>query len=63
MIYRLWNLFTKKEGDYITIDYTDPEGKLYSEPFCFATFDEALYYGKLCIDRFIGSQSLVPKNT
>lgn len=58
MIYRQWNLFTKKEGNYIAVDYIDPTGKSYSEPFCFATIDEALYYGKLCIDRFIRAQTL-----
>ena len=53
MIYRQWNLLAKKEGNYIAVDYTDPNGKAYSEPFCFSTLDEALSYGKLSIDRLI----------
>jgi hypothetical protein len=63
MIYRQWNLFTRQEGNYIVVDFTDPDGKLYSEPFCFYTLDEALYYGKLCIDRFIRAKMLQPKET
>ncbi len=61
MNYKQWNLLLKKEGNYVAVDYTDPEGKLYREPFCFSTLDEALNYGKLRIDQFIQSKELHPK--
>lgn len=58
MNYREWNLLTKQEVNGITIDYTDPEGQSYSSPFCFHTLEEALNYGKICIDQSIHSRSL-----
>lgn len=56
MTYKEWNLLTKKELNGITVDYTDPEGEFYSTPFCFHTLEEALNYGKLCIDQSIQSR-------
>lgn len=56
MNYKQWNLLPKKEGNYVVVDYTDPDGQLYSEPFCFSTLDEALNYAKLRIDQFIQSR-------
>lgn len=53
MTYKRWNLFTRKEGNGIVVDYSDPEGNYYSEPFCFPTLEEALSYGRICIDRRI----------
>jgi hypothetical protein len=61
MTYKEWNLLTKQELNGIAIDYTDPEGKSYSAPFCFYTLEEALNYGKLCIDKSIRSRGLVNK--
>jgi hypothetical protein len=61
MTYKEWVLLTKKEMSGIAVDYTDPEGKSYSEPFCFPTLEEALNYGKLCIDRLIRSKAIVNK--
>jgi hypothetical protein len=56
MNYKQWNLLTKKEVSGIAVDYVDPDGKCYSAPFCFSTLDEALNYGKLCIDQSIRSR-------
>jgi len=58
MTYKQWNLLTKQELNGIAIDYTDPQGQAYSAPFCFHTLEEALNYGKLCIDQSIRSRSL-----
>ncbi len=63
MIYKQWNLLAKKEGNCIAVDYTDPQGKLYSEPFCFYTLDDALNYGKVCVDRLIRSKTLHPNES
>jgi hypothetical protein len=51
--YKNWTLFAKTEANGIVIDYTDPEGNFYSEPFCFQTMDKAINYGHICIDRLI----------
>lgn len=53
MTYKQWNLITKKEGNGIAVDYTDPQGNIYNEPFCFHTLDEALSYGRMCIEQTI----------
>lgn len=58
MNYKEWNLLTIKEINGIAVEYTDPEGQSYSAPFCFHTLEEALNYGKLCIDQSINSRSL-----
>ncbi len=58
MNYKEWNLLAKKELNGITVDYTDPQGKCYSAPFCFHRLEEALNYGKLCIDQSIHLRSL-----
>jgi hypothetical protein len=61
MAYKEWILLTKEELSGIAIDCIDPEGKTYSEPFCFYSLDEALSYGKMCIDKYIRSKSLLHK--
>jgi len=61
MTYKDWILLTKQELNGIAVDYTDPEGKSYSAPFCFYTLEEALNYGKLCIDQSIRSRELTHK--
>lgn len=61
MTYKDWILLTKEELNGISVDYTDPEGKSYSAPFCFYTLEEALNYGKLCIDQSIRSRELTHK--
>ncbi len=61
MTYNEWNLLPKQERNGITVDYTDPEGELYSAPFCFHTLEEARNCGKLCIDKSIQSR-LLPNN-
>lgn len=58
MNYKEWNLLTIQELNGIAVDYTDPEGQSYTVPFCFHTLEEALNYGKLCIDQSIQSRSL-----
>lgn len=55
--YKQWILLAKKEWNGIAIDYTDPEGNHYSEPFCFQSLDEAISYGRSCIDRLIRLKS------
>lgn len=57
MTYKQWILSIKKEWNGIAVDYFDPEGNHYIEPFCFATLDEAMGYGRICIDRLIQSKS------
>jgi len=57
MNYKQWNLVTKQELNGIAVEYTDPQGNQYSEPFCFHTLTEALNYGRICIDRLIASKS------
>jgi hypothetical protein len=60
MTYKQWTILTKKEGNGIAVDYTDPEGNHYSEPFCFQNLTEALSYAQSCIDRrLIASKSKV----
>jgi hypothetical protein len=59
MTYKEWILLTKQEENGIAIDYKDPEGHSYSVPFCFHNIEEALNYGKLCIDQLIRSKTLV----
>ena len=59
LTYQRWTLVIKKEWNGIAIDYEDPEGNEYHEPFCFSTIDEALIYGKMCIDRLIQSKPTV----
>jgi hypothetical protein len=61
MTYKDWILLTKQELNGIAVDYTDPEGQSYSAPFCFYTLEEALNYGKLCIDQSIRSRELTNK--
>lgn len=61
MNYKQWSLVTKQELNGIAVDYTDPEGKVYTEPFCFYTLEEALSYGKMCIDKSIRLKQ-VPTN-
>ena len=61
MTYKDWILLTKEELNGIAVDYTDPEGQSYSAPFCFYTLEEALNYGKLCIDQSIRSRELTNK--
>jgi hypothetical protein len=56
--YKEWNLVTKEEWNRIAVDYIDPEGEVHSEPFCFYTLEEALSYGKMCIDQSIRSKEL-----
>jgi hypothetical protein len=58
MTYKEWNLLTSEELNGIAVDYIDPEGKSYSEPFCFYTLEEALSYGKMRIDQSIRLRSL-----
>ncbi len=62
MNYKQWSLVTKKELNGIAVDYTDPDGKVYSEPFCFYTLEEALNYGKMCIDQTIRTKQTMTKN-
>lgn len=57
MTYREWTLSIKKEWNGIVVEYFDPEGNRYSEPFCFPTFEEAKRYAQICIDRIIQSKS------
>lgn len=57
MNYKQWIIVTKKEWNGIVVEYTDPQGNQYSEPFCFHTLSEALNYGRICIDRLIASKS------
>lgn len=57
MTYKEWILSIKKEWNGIVVDYSDPEGNQYSEPFCFPTIDEAVKYAQICIDRLIQSNS------
>ncbi len=59
MSYKEWNLVTSKELNGIAVDYIDPEGHSYSAPFCFYTLEEALNYGKLCVDQSIRSKTSV----
>lgn len=63
MTYKEWHLITIKEPKGIAVDYTDPQGQSYSTPFCFNTLEEALDYGKLCIDQSIRSKSLHSKES
>lgn len=51
MIYKNWTIVTSKEQHGIVVDYIDPKGSKYSEPFCFPTYEEAIAYGKLCVDQ------------
>lgn len=60
-VYKEWNLVTSEELNGIAVDYVDPEGKTYSAPFCFYSLEEALDYGKICIDQSIRSRQLVSK--
>ena len=53
MTYKDWILVAKKEWNGIAVDYFDQEGNQYNEPFCFPTIDQAISYGKSCIDRLI----------
>jgi hypothetical protein len=62
MNYKQWRLVTKEELQGVAVDYIDPDGKSYSEPFCFYTLEEALNYGKLCIDKSIRSKELIHKH-
>ena len=57
MIYKQWVLNIKQEWNGITVDYFDPEGNCYSEPFCFPTPNEAVSYGRLRVDQLIRSKS------
>jgi hypothetical protein len=57
MIYKQWVLNIKQEWNGITVDYFDPEGNCYSEPFCFPTPNEAVSYGRLRVDQLIRSNS------
>jgi hypothetical protein len=57
MNYKNWSLLPKKELNGIAVDYTDPNGQVYSAPFCFYTLEEALNYGKMCIDQSIRSRT------
>ncbi len=57
MNYKQWNLLPKKEGNYIAVDYIDPDGNVYSEPFCFSSLDAALDYGKLCIEQSLRTKA------
>jgi hypothetical protein len=61
MTYKEWSLLINKELNRIAVDYVDPSGQVYSEQFCFYTLDEALSYGKMCIDHSIRSR--VSSNT
>ncbi|HEY9599938.1 MAG TPA: hypothetical protein V6D33_19935 [Cyanophyceae cyanobacterium] len=61
MNYKQWSLVTKQELNGIAVDYTDPEGKVYTEPFCFYTLEEALSYGKMCIDKTIRLKEVSPQ--
>jgi hypothetical protein len=58
MTYKEWDLLTTEELNGIAVDYIDPQGKTYSEPFCFYTLEEALDYAKMRIDQSIRSKSL-----
>ena len=53
MTYKDWIIVATQEWNGLTVDYVDPEGNQYNEPFCFLTFDQALSYGQICIDRLI----------
>jgi hypothetical protein len=53
MTYKNWNIVTSKEHNGIGVDYIDPKGNKYSEPFCFHTYEEAESYGKICVDQSI----------
>lgn len=57
MTYKAWTIVTKKEWNGIAVDYVDPQGNEYNEPLCFPTFDEAIRYGQICIDRLMQSKS------
>jgi hypothetical protein len=59
--YKEWRLLTTQELNGIAVDYIDPEGQAYSGPFCFYTLEEALNYGKMCIDQSIRSRSSMSK--
>jgi len=62
MNYKQWNLLPIAEGSGISVDCIDPEGNSYSAPFCFSTLDEALNYGKVCVDRLIRSKSVLKRD-
>lgn len=51
MTYKQWTLVAKKEENGVVVDFYDLEGNYYQEPFRFPTLDEALSYGRICIDR------------
>lgn len=53
MVYKNWNIVTSEEYNGIVVDCVDPKGNRYREPFCFSTYDEAVSYGKMCIDQLI----------
>ena len=53
MIYRNWNIITAQEYNGMVVDCVDPNGNKYREPYCFCTYDEAVNYGKLCVDQSI----------
>lgn len=57
MTYKEWNLLTTEELNGIAVDYVDPEGTSYSEPFCFYSLEEALNYAKMRIDQSIRLKS------
>jgi len=57
MTYKHWTLVMEQEENGVVVDYYDPEGNYYQEPFCFSTLDEALNYGRICIDKLIQAKS------
>ncbi len=55
MTYKSWNVVISKERNGLVVDYADSQGNVYSEPFCFYSYEEAEVYGKLCVDKAIRS--------
>lgn len=50
MTYKGWTITTREENSGVAVDYTDPNGKIYVEPFCFRTQEGARTYARDCID-------------
>jgi len=55
MTYKNWDVVISKERNGLVVDYVDSQGNVYSEPFCFCSYEEAEVYGKICVDKAIRS--------
>jgi len=61
MTYKNWSVVISQERNGLVVDYADAQGNVYSEPFCFYSYEEAETYGKLCVDQAIRSASKLDK--